>query len=275
MRIVPLIAEHDTWISLDPVIGCPAKCEYCYLHGLGLTAHKAETRVSPERLIIELRARFGEEGPRWAGNRRLPMAMCIGNYTDQFMTRAGLEFLLAYLPLHAKNFPKHPLCIVTKSRLRAQDVQQLDRVGHRVLVFLSQSFIRSTCLHSGLEKGPTSRPSDTIDNALLLAQSRNLTPLHFWRPLSPVTLPDLETAIRQIEPLQRAGVWASVAIGLKCGATICTGSTELRALFGGAELPKGGQYLDALVEKRALTAGHKIGHPVYRHTSCAVAYALN
>jgi DNA repair photolyase len=194
MPIVPLIAEHDTWISLDPIIGCPASCEYCYLHAFELTTHRPEIRIAPEALIARLRARFGERGPRWAGNTDLPMPMCIGNYTDQLMTRAGVEFLSAYLPLHAENFPNHPLCVVTKARLRPKDIEVLDRVGHRVLVFLSQSFIQSVAAVSGLERGPISKPSDTVENAGLLAQSRNLIPLHFWRPLSPTALPDLETA---------------------------------------------------------------------------------
>ena len=274
MTAVPLIAEHDTWISLDPIIGCPASCSYCYLQPLGLTSRKPQARVTPKELLDKLVQRFGKDGPRWGGPAKLPLPMCIGNYTDQMMHSDNIEFLTRYLELHATQFPEHPLCVVTKARLKRSSLVELDRVRHPVLVFLSQSFIMDDTEFRKLEIGPTSRSVETAENARLLSETENLIPLHFWRPLSNRIVPDLETAKRQLRKLQKAGVRASVAIGLKCGSTLRENAKRLKNLYEGIEIPESGEYLDPIVENRALRAGAELGHPVYRHTSCAIAFVL-
>ncbi len=269
---LPLIAEHDTWISVDPLLGCPASCAYCYLQPLGLTSRPPVVRATAEELIAGLLNRFGKQGPRWGGREALALPICMGNYTDQFMTSRGIEYLKTYLRLHARTFPDHPLCVVTKARLKGEDLAELDAVGHCVLVFLSQSFARDTGLDR-LERGPISKPKVTLENIRLLARTSNLVPLHFWRPITSRALPDTDTACRQLEPIQRAGAVASIAIGLKCGPFLQPPNQQVRELLGGDVLPPGSQFLPPEVEHRALEAGRRLGHPVYRHTSCAVALA--
>lgn len=274
MQDIPVISEHDSWISLDPILGCPASCEYCYLHAYGLTSRKPQQRVTPNELLDLVVHKFGVDGPRWGGRSSTPLPMCIGNYTDLFMTDTGRRYLLDYTSLHARTFPNHPVCIVSKARLKEDDVRELDKAGHPVLFFLSQSFIKSEAELRTLERGPTSLPSDTLVNARILSATKNIIPLHFWRPLTQRTLPNLETAVLQLEGLKNAGVRASIAIGLKCGPAIQPQFSRLAPLFGDVQLPEAGQYLEKNVEERALRAGREINYPVYRHTSCAIALAL-
>ena len=61
---VPLVSEHDTWISVDPVTGCLANCTYCYLGPLGLRGRRPRIRVSPAELAAEV---AGVPGQRGAG----------------------------------------------------------------------------------------------------------------------------------------------------------------------------------------------------------------
>ena len=51
IRAVPLVAEHDSWITVDPIVGCPADCAYCYLGPLGLRATRPTLRATPEMLV--------------------------------------------------------------------------------------------------------------------------------------------------------------------------------------------------------------------------------
>ena len=130
---VPLIAEHDTWISLDPLVGCPADCTYCYLGPLKLRGKRPTVRVRPQELIIELKRYLDYRQGTWGLPGLRPVPICIGNYTDMFMTRDGVQYLQEYLPLHAEAFPDHPLCMITKARLNECDVAPLDQVGHPIL----------------------------------------------------------------------------------------------------------------------------------------------
>ncbi len=274
MKNVPLITEHDTWVSLDPIIGCPASCAYCYLQPLDLVSRRPQVRMTPKELINKCIERFGVDGPRWGGPSKLPLPICIGNYTDMMMTPESIEYLIYYLALHADRFPEHPLCVVTKAKLKKNTLLKLDRVGHPVLVFLSQSFIKAKKELLKLEAGPTTRPSDTVNNARLLSGTNNLLPLHFWRPLSVHTVPNLDNAKGQLSILQKAGILASVAIGLKCGTKLVNNIKYLKNLYKGVDLPQSGQYLDRDLENRILKAGSELKYPVYRHTSCAIAFAL-
>src|SRR5882672_4092865 len=85
-----------------------------------------------------------------------------------------------------------------------------------ILIFFTQSFVSDANL-SMIERGPTCKPIETVDNMRLVAASRHLTALHFWRPITLQTVSSLDVAIRQIELVKKAGAIASVAIGLKVG----------------------------------------------------------
>ena len=180
---IPIICEHDSWLSLDPLFGCPSRCDYCYLNNLQATNFTEPVeRVSPKQLAEDLLAWIAQRGvPTWGGSVSppLPLPFCIGNYTDQLMTLTGIKSLCEYLPLHRLNFTDHPLCVVTKAKLRRDDIKELDREGQRLLIFLSQSFASEAGFGRPIERGPTSRPADTVKNASLIADTNNLVPLHF------------------------------------------------------------------------------------------------
>ncbi len=76
---VPLIAEHDTWISVDPLVGCPADCAYCYLGPLELRAKRPTVRVRPQELVIELKRYLDYRQGAWRLPMLWPVPICIGN----------------------------------------------------------------------------------------------------------------------------------------------------------------------------------------------------
>ena len=198
---------------------------------LGLTASRGAIRAEPAGLIQALKRWFDARGSMtWGGAQALPIPVCVGNYTDMLMTPERVQHLTTYLALHTRAFPTTPVCVVTKARLSREAVEALDSVNHRIVVFLSQSFMSDSGWQ--LERGPVADSKATIANAHLLGRSRNLIGVHFWRPVADRTVPDLATAVAGLTMLLDAGTVASVVIGLKCGPGVPVGPFDVRDFAG-------------------------------------------
>jgi DNA repair photolyase len=269
---VPLISEHDTWISVDPIIGCPANCKYCYLGPLGLRARKPIVRVEPHALVraLEDYLHAVSRGDRYGRLSRTPI--CFGNYTDTFMSGVGLSYFREYAKLHAARLGSHPLCVVTKARLSASDLALLDELGQTIAVFLSQSFLNQPG-QPHVEVGPTSSPEDTIRNLSLFSGLQHVVPVHFLRPVTRRTVPDVAGAVRILSAVRSAGAIATVAVGLKLGPGVELSSQDIAAITGDSDpavtsvpefFPRGAR-LDLL------RAARIVDYPLYFNTSCAVA----
>jgi hypothetical protein len=200
--------------------------------------------------------------------------ICIGNNTDMFMSRMGIDYLLEYSNIHAKVLPNRPVCVVTKAKLQEGDLRRLDEIGHQVIIFLSQSFIQDSQLVQ-LERGPTSRPGDTARSLRLFRNLTNIVPIHFYRPVTSRTVPDAATAKRHLRLVQEAGALASVAVGLKHGPGLSIdepGLSELIDRDTTSPMPEG-ELLEDRTRSDIEKAAYELGHPLYFNTSCAVALA--
>ena len=272
---VPLIAEHDTWISIDPVLGCPAGCAYCYLGPLNLRPARLTVRASPLEMVHRLTSFLAHRSlpPQAPNSDSTPI--CIGNYTDMFMSRSSIDYIKNYANIHARVLPERPICIVTKSRLQAHDLEDLDKIGHKIILFLSQSFAQNGRFDT-LERGPTSTPADTARSLLLFRDLANIVPIHFYRPVTNQTVPDMDTAHSHLLLMKRSGAIASVAVGLKHGPGLQTEHELLKEFVGRDELalPSDGEILSDETRSNILKAAQEIGHPLYFNTSCAVALAV-
>jgi hypothetical protein len=202
-----------------------------------------------------------------------------------FMTPENRSFALEYLRHLHDRLPDVVAVFVTKARLDESTVRDLDRVGHRCLVFLSQSFLAWYLTGSDSLEPGVSSPEDTARSVRILADTERLTPLHFWRPLAAANLPSDREAVRQVEMMSKAGCVASVAVGVKHGPFLRVRFQEssytnpFRRTLGHAPGGDAGETsaeesFPAEVRGRALDAGKACGHPVYLNTSCAVALAL-
>lgn len=271
-RQIPLISEHDTWISVDPVIGCPANCTYCYLGPLGLRARRPIVRVEPDSLIqaLEDYLHAASRADRYGRLSRTPI--CFGNYTDTFMSGIGLAYFREYAKLHAARLGSHPLCVVTKARLSAGDLVLLDQLGQTIAIFLSQSFLNRPD-HPRVERGPTSSPEDTTRSLALFSGLRHVVPVHFLRPATRRNIPDVASAVRILSQVKFGGAIATVAVGLKLGPGVelsrqdiadITSDNDPAATSMSEFFPRGAR-LDLL------QAARTVDHPVYFNTSCAVA----
>jgi DNA repair photolyase len=274
---IPMVAQHESWVSLDPIQGCPASCVYCYLEPQGLTRTiPGGPLESPGAIYQRLSEEYYLERARFKGKHidgSLPIA--IGNYTDICLTSKNRQFLLDLLDEHKRRMPEVPICIVTKAALDLAFLEAINDVGVTVIFFISLSF-----LPAKLEKG-TSPTSVRLENFTRIAQFDRLHAVHFWRPATSMSVPDQETAVNQVQQLMDAGAQISVITGLKFGPNLASifiaqnqhalhefYSTNVRHDHLQHEI------FEPDVQEMILSSARKLAYPVYLHTSCAVSHTL-
>ena len=271
---IPLFSEHDTWISVDPLVGCPARCKYCYVEFYGLTNQKPTVRCGPEELVHELQNYLVNRNTGWDVAASGSTPICVGNYTDMLMSPEGRDYFLEYAELHSWHLPDFPLCVITKSDVQPDFLRDLDKVGCPILLFLSQSFIKSQGI-SNVESSNTCNREQTIKILLEVKELKNITPIHFWRPITQRTVTSVENAKNQLEPLQKAGCLASVAVGLKCGPGLGDVPKEMAELVNTGNIDDyRGEYFPNVLRDIVYQVSNELQYPVYRNTSCAIALAL-
>lgn len=272
-----LIEQHESWISLDPVLGCPASCAYCYLAPLGLFRKIPVVRENTPEYIYQVLQEYKLfEKSRFAdvpSARRFPI--CIGNYTDMCLTQKNRDFLLSLLEEHKCRMPEVPICIVTKAALSRTFLETLNQLQLKIIFFISISF-----LPREFEKG-TQPTKSRLRNFELISEFANLSAIHFWRPITSISIPDQEAIKSQIQLLQGAGSKTSVITGLKFGDHLAdifksdvhhpfhkyferhVGKTCLKH-----------EIFEEDIQEAILKTAKELCYPVYLHTSCAVSYVL-
>jgi len=262
-----LIAEHDTWISIDPVLGCPANCSYCYLASHGLIGVRPRIEMEPAEALERLSL--------YLGDRSDSTPICIGNYTDMLSGPATTSYLLKFMHLYSESNLSRPLCVVTKGVLTDAFVRELPEMDCTPLFFFSQSFARECSPR--IELGKIASTSQTLENIARCAASMRATPIHFWRPfLSSLNTHD-QIATR-IYALKDAGVNSSVVIGLK-GNHPTNFSGEQRVVgFVDNDVDEITVSHDEIFSNElwqyAKSIALKLELPLYRNTSCAIALSL-
>jgi len=256
------VAEHDTWISVDPVLGCPAACDYCYLGRRGLRTSRPLARISAAEMIVDLAEYLGE--------RTDATPVAIGNYTDMAMTPANREYLVEFSERFAVAFPDRPLVVITKSP-RIRDVaDSLAATRHPILVFVSYSFSQ----HSGtpLESGPVADLDGALSSIAELARHRNLHPVHYWRPFLAKLNPIAELPGR-VGLLADAGATSSVVVGFKSSqiGTQWWSPTTIGLLTEADSAGTGDERLPIELWRAVRDAAGSRCYAVYRNASCAIA----
>lgn len=266
MNTPPLVAEHDSWISVDPVLGCPATCAYCYLGRMDLRPKKPWVRASTRDVVIELLDACA------GGSDDTPI--CIGNYTDMFLTRDNFELLCEISAAIRSELPARTLCVVTKGRQADRLVSDFANFApQRTFLFFSQSFIHEC--GGVFESGATADFAQTLRAVQAASRTPNVTPVHFWRPflskLNPVS--QLE---KRLSRLKDAGCSSSVVVGLKHSATTNYFEESMQPLFdpqADIDTSSGDEYAPPGLLAELMGAARKAQYPVFRNTSCAISHA--
>jgi len=254
-----VVSQHDTWISLDPVFGCPYSCNYCVLRHSGGTGVRTLKVASPHDCVERLLSyKFFVPGLS-------PVA--IGNETDM-LHPSNVAYLLELLKEMAGVNIRNPLILITKAPLHGSILHQIRDLGNLTVVFFLS--------YSGL--GSYHEPNFTdqqLRRNFGLVRSSGFPAVHYWRPLLPENTTSAK--IRQMLEFVSLSADASVFIGLKL-------HPELSQIIGGSggivippELQKDtGEWLSLDTINRIYREAGEIcpTYPLYRHSGCALAYAL-
>ena len=274
---IPLVAQHESWISLDPIRGCPASCVYCYLEPPGLTRKVPVASEDASEVVYQKLSEYQYlEKSQFSDvpvGRSFPIA--IGNYTDMCLTSKNRQYLLSLLCEHKRCMPNTPVCIVTKAVLDYTFLEAVNDIGVTTIFFISLSF-----LPSKFEKGAPPTTS-RLENFGRIAQFANLHAVHFWRPVMSINVPDREAAFQQIEQLKSNSASVSVITGLKFGDNLAKvfSSKEQHALqkFFIAQAKRShlkNEILEPEVQKMIFSVAKERSYAVFLHTSCAVSFVL-
>ena len=259
-RIHRLISYHDTWISLDPVLGCPYSCVYCVLrHSEHTGITNPQQKFSPRECVEHL-LRY----PFFAIGKT---HIAIGNETDMLHPR-NRKYLLELLKEMSIYKINNPIILITKAPLSDNILSRIRTIkGINPIFFLS---------YSGL--GQSHEPNFTdrqFRRNFSLVKQNEFPLVHYWRPLLPKNS-SIE-AVKEMLSFVSQIADASVFIGLKIHPELTRVITKEGVISVPQELVKQtGEWLSPEVIHRIYNEAKDIcpEYPLYRHTSCALAYVL-
>lgn len=202
MSIERLIRQDDTWIAIDPVVGCAKDCQYCFLQIYGATPKKGEVIASPDDAIDSLLSyeTYRPESP-----------IMLASETDAFMNIPNIDYYSEFLRRYDARGIGNTLAFVTKCHVPDKFIDLASNlVNTRVIFYLS---------YSGLGKPiePTTNIPKLRDNFPRLSRA-GLDVIHYWRPF----LPQNSNPDKIAEVVDHAAIYAkcTVAAGLKVNAGI-------------------------------------------------------
>jgi hypothetical protein len=254
------IACHESWLAIDPIIGCRLNCEYCYMRMTQWTA------VRPERLytvndIVDLLLSHPYFLPH-------ETVLSFGNQTDAFLPD-NADFTIAFFEALEQRKLNNPLVVSTKKLITPEFLERANSFKHVKPVFC----LSYSGLPEKIQKGVN--PRDNEKNFEAISQMR-LPLIHFWRPL--IAENGSFKVLKMVLNIVGKYAMASAYLGLR-------NSPDLHTMYASNEylrLPDQlyGQYGDSIptgIEERlkTLVKAKFPDYPVYKHTSCAISYVLS
>jgi DNA repair photolyase len=254
-----LISYHDTWISLDPIKGCPRNCAYCVLRLSGNVATRPRVFASVAdavRGLLDCRSFVRGES-----------YLAIGNETDM-LARPNRKYLLELLASLAKENLSNPVVLITKADLDRDFLKELKCVDKLCLIMVLS--------YSGL--GPAYEPGFTDDGFrrnFILTSECGLRVIHFWRPILEEN--SGEQAIQRMLEFVSRRASASVFVGMKLYPELSRLMEEKAPIRFPPDVRRAhGEWLAPETVGRIYRIAAEVcpDYPLYRHTSCAMAKIL-
>jgi DNA repair photolyase len=259
-ELLDVVEYRKSGLSVNWIIGCPLDCGYCVRHLFGNYGMKAPRALMGESEAVELLV-----GHRFFRPHRTPVQL-LNRATDPLLPAVKSHTFEMLRLLDERGLTNHVL-VITRWRLGPADCAVLNALRN----------IRLTVLvtYSGIEDERIEPVDSTIAATSLRTafdQARRYRVVLYWRPIVP-GLNDSDGHVARGLELSR-----------HAHATVYTGlfyRDEIRTYYHDHGLPEPyadtarRKILPASVERRILTAAaaRPQGSPLFRKTSCAVAYA--
>ncbi len=307
-----MVALHESWFALDPIVGCPNYCSYCFLtpyrinHKTPFIFHESSKAFEKlEKNEWLKRQRKYLEVIDWK-DPRLPLPVAIGNYTEMLDNNSTyimnstekvttneqeLKNLLKHYPKTFRSWEKIPiLCLITKQEISDEMIDYLkdyltDNPKIRIAFFTSISFLPpgiESVVKNHLLLLDNFRKINELNKALVNKEdprNRRIAGIHFWRPLLPGLNDNIE---KNINLVSGSGAVSSVAVGLKISKRLAESIKKNKGFKKNMEgiesfnLPQeyenGGDYFDEGIIEKIINVSSD--HPVFFNTSCALSHAF-
>lgn len=261
------IAEHDSWLALDLVWGCPNNCGYCYLRRSNLVAMFPQKKFPLDETLRETLRAVLHDCPS-------DIPVSVGNTTDMLINEDNFQMFCKLAQTVGSIDPDRSIVVITKARISKERAERIaDATNGRGIVILSQSFSKE--YDSEVEKGNVSAPEDTYQSLENIAKVEGLKSIHFWRPFLIRWNSDEDISVR-IRRLKECGCMASVVIGLKGNAQMLGSYSDNLRDWAAPELVSNRRFGDERVSEERiavlLSSAKAMEYPLFRQTSCALAF---
>ncbi len=254
----PIIDLHASWLVLNPIQGCPNKCKYCFLNGVGLTGVKPNELVTPDETVKMLRESilYDEQIP-----------ICIESQSDAFATPLNIKYVKELIAKIHNYKIYNTLIFITKCNIPDDFIEYLKtfkELGHHFIFFLSYSGLDND-IELGIKK-------ENIKNNFIKLNNNGFDIIHYWRPFIPQNS-SKEKILETIDFVKRYAK-CSIAIGLKAQSTFIDKIDFWKEIH---EYPNA-IYAESIWTKEAfenIYGNNSIlnsTYPIFQTTSCAIAY---
>lgn len=257
----PVIDQHETWLAINPVQGCPKGCGYCYLQDRGQTLAKPVELATPEQTTALLTA-----SPYYHPHAVLALYTC----TDALATPPNRTHLTGLLDQLTTTDLRNPVCLISKCPITDDVLAAILRArtaGVPVIVYLSYSG-----LGPDIERGINHQ---ALRDAFPLLHDHGIPVIHYWRPLMPANS-SRETITSVLDWAARYAT-CSVAVGLKAKPGARAQLAALWPALDSDALPL--ESADAIWPRETWDLLESLPeryphHPIYQTNSCALAHVL-
>lgn len=183
MVIRTKVRQDNTWLVVDPFVGCIYDCQYCFLQNYG------ETRTAPKQMMspteaVELLASYWSFQPT--------SIVMVGTESDMFASPGTIAYLREFCREYEARRIPNTLCFCTKASIPDSFIDEIANRDLDCIYYIS---------YSGLprEIEPSIDPRKLLSNFRRLRE-RGQRILHLWRPLTPLNsslaqLTEIATAV--------------------------------------------------------------------------------
>ena len=166
-----IIEMHDTWLTVNSIVGCTNGCKYCFLQATGDNKARPRIKADAAKAISCL---FSSK------YYTTSIPICLLPNTDPFLNETNIKYLKEMLDILAKNKISNPIILITKCLIPTEFVDYLSELikdGMNIVVYLSLS---------GLSKyyEPNINHADIKVNFCNLA-SKGTKIIYYYRPSIP------------------------------------------------------------------------------------------
>jgi hypothetical protein len=283
-----IIQLHDSWFAFDPIIGCQNNCCYCFLGTNGWRKTNPKSRITSdesatikELINIEYASLQKSYLYKTLIKKKLPelgsTPISIGNKTD-ILQKSNKECLNSFFENHRKSAKRAPIVLITKEVINKELINEIKDLNYDIYLFNSLSYLSKECEPGVKTYSKRLNELKIIRNQIDAENISNVKLIQYWRPITDLS----ELGYKEILDNSKDIFHCTIGIGLKV-------FQKLQDYFRKSN-PKFYSYVeknrkrDVCTEDeeifpasydKAIKYSKEIGHPFFKHTSCAICFLQN